>query len=409
MATKRLPFSRWWLVALAGLLMGVTGTYQFLWSSIRGPLGSTVGAGETTLGTVFTLFVLTQTIAQFPGGWIRDRWGPRVPTLLAMILLSGGFLGTAMASSPFELAVFYTVGGIGAGVGYTVAINTPVKWFKERQGLTTGFITMMFGGLSFILIPAVRTGSRTNLEHTLLALGALSGIITLSAAVVLRDPTSTESTDDSPVPNPRRTTTPSGHSTYDWHDIIRTWQFWMLYVVFIVVNGVGIMVIGKAVALAEALELSSAVATGSASLVAIADAVGVFVGSSASDRFGRERTTGVVLILSGLGLTGAVMAGVWGSGVAFIAFLGLAAFSRSPTFAIFPVLNAKYYGKRHSSTNYAILYTAKIWGAVIGGTVASALIISIGWIVTFLLGAGLVILAGLASFALRPPSNSHTE
>ncbi|WP_053948502.1 hypothetical protein [Halolamina sediminis] len=45
-----LPFSRWWLVAVGALAMGTAGTYQFVWSSIRGPLGTQVGASEATLG-----------------------------------------------------------------------------------------------------------------------------------------------------------------------------------------------------------------------------------------------------------------------------------------------------------------------------------------------------------------------
>ena len=62
----RLPFSRWWLVVAGALSLGVAGLYQFAWSSIRGPLGVQVGASETALGTVFTVFVVFQTATQFP-------------------------------------------------------------------------------------------------------------------------------------------------------------------------------------------------------------------------------------------------------------------------------------------------------------------------------------------------------
>lgn len=44
-----------------------------------------------------------------------------------------------------------------------------------------------------------------------------------------------------------------------------------------------------------------------------------------------------------------------------------------PAFAIFPILVSEYYGERHSPTSYAALSTAKIFGAVLGGAVASSL------------------------------------
>ncbi|MFC6974361.1 hypothetical protein ACFQL1_06345 [Halomicroarcula sp. GCM10025709] len=87
---RPLPFSRWWLVVSAAFAMGIAGTFQFVWSSIRGPLGAQVGATETTVGTLFTVVIATQTLSQFPAGWVRDRYGPRLPTAVGGILMAGG-------------------------------------------------------------------------------------------------------------------------------------------------------------------------------------------------------------------------------------------------------------------------------------------------------------------------------
>lgn len=402
MARDGLPFSRWWLVVVASLLMGAAGIFQFLWSSIRGPLGAAVGASEPALGSVFTLFVVALTLSQFPAGWVRDRYGPRIPLVVGAFLMAGGLLWTANARSPAELAAAYTLGGVGAGIAYTVAVNTPVKWFDERRGLATGVVVMSFGGLSFLLIPSARRGVVDDLSGTLLALGALAGVTALIAAVALRDPTAPAGEPDERDSTVVSAPISSG-TMYTWRETVRTWQFWLLYLVFIVVNGIGVMVIGKSVAFAAALELSAAVATGSASLIAIADAAGVLVGSAASDRFGRERTAGAALALTGVGLAGAIAVGSVGQGLTFVVLLGVAAFFRSPAFAIFPVLVGEYYGERYSSTNYAALYTSKIWGAVLGGAVASLLVVSLGWTPTFFLAAAVALAAGLATFLLRPP------
>ncbi|MDZ7702609.1 MAG: MFS transporter [Halobacteriales archaeon] len=224
------------------------------------------------------------------------------------------------------------------------------------------------------------------------------------AAVVIRDPPRLRAGVEADTGEDEAAVEDGGSGrTYRWHETVRTWQFWLLYAVFVALTGVGLMVIGKAVALATALELSAAAATGSASVIALADSAGILVGGAVSDRFRREHTAGAALALTGIALAGAVALGVRGSAVGFVALLGAAAFFRSPAFAIFPVLVGEYYGQRHSSTNYAALFTAKLWGGLLGGTVASTLVVGLGWSETFLVAAGVAVVAGLATLALGPP------
>lgn len=120
---RSLLFSRWTLVAVSALVMGAAGSYEFVWSSVRGPLGSQVGASETTLGSLFTLLIVAQTLSQFPAGWIRDRRGPKIPLLAGAGLLAGGYAGLSVAPTPAMAAVAVLIGGTGAGTVYTVTVN----------------------------------------------------------------------------------------------------------------------------------------------------------------------------------------------------------------------------------------------------------------------------------------------
>jgi len=403
--TSTLPFSRWWLVIAGAVAMGTGGVYQFAWSSIRGPLGAQIGAGETALGTVFTVFVVFQTVSQFPAGWVRDRYGPRWPLAVGALLLAAGYLGTASAAGAPLVYLAYAVGGMGAGIGYTVAMNTPVKWFDDHRGLATGVVGMTYGGASFLLIPAIRRGVTTQFEPTLLALAAGSGIAVAIAAIVLRDPPGMALRGDGAGGESgwSEATSPDDHDrAYTWRETLRTWQFWLLYAVFVVVNGVGLMLIGKAVTYAQQFGLAAAVATAGASAIAVSDAAGVLGGGWLSDRLGPIRTVAGSLVLCGLVLGGSVLAGSAGIGPAFVLLVGAAAFFRSPSFAVFPALVGTYYGEAHSSTNYALLYSAKLWGGVFGGTIASGLVVSLGWAETFGLGAALLVAAGLATTLVRP-------
>jgi OFA family oxalate/formate antiporter-like MFS transporter len=86
-----------------------------------------------------------------------------------------------------------------------------------------------------------------------------------------------------------------------------------------------------------------------------------------------------------------------------------AMFFSSPLYVYFPAIVADYYGAKHSSSNYAALYTAKVGGGVFAGTVTGFLVTAFGWISTFALGGALALGAGLAAFALRPPAGARSD
>lgn len=76
-AREILGFSRWWQIVAAVVMMALVSPYQYVWSSIRGPLANDLGISLPALGFVFTLYVIFQSGSQFPVGWVRDRRGPR--------------------------------------------------------------------------------------------------------------------------------------------------------------------------------------------------------------------------------------------------------------------------------------------------------------------------------------------
>lgn len=402
MSRKELFFSPWWLVLAAAVAMGSAGLYQFTWSSLRVPLGIRFGASKASLGTVFTLFIVFQTLSQVPLGWVRDQYGPRWPLIGGGLCLMFGFALSAVASGVYAVYLAYCFGGIGAGTTYTVCINTAIKWFNARRGLATGLISSMYGAVSFLAIPFIRESVRTNLGGTLLVLSAVAGVGVFLAVPVLRDPIRVDYDSDSKEQTPQ----PAIERQYHLRAMLRTWQFWLMYVVFVVSSGVSLMVVSKAVSFATQFKLSAATATGSASLIALADATGILASGALSDRLGRVTTSTVSLICSGLALACAVVAAEAGMGIAVIVALAMMVFLRSPVFSVFPPLVGDYFGSARSSTNFALLYSGKLWAGVGGGVMASSFIDTVGWSATFLGGAVLVILAGLATSFLTEPNSS---
>ncbi|MFB6165935.1 MAG: MFS transporter [Haloarculaceae archaeon] len=418
----RLPSRRWHYVVAAAAAMGVAGTYQFVWSSIRLELGARLVASEASLGTVFTVFVVAQTLSQFPAGRFRDRNGPRLPMAVGALLLAVGYGGTAVATEIWQVYVAYAVGGVGAGAVYTVAVNTPIKWFTDRRGLATGVVTMAYGGVSVLFIPVVRGGLAADFTATLLATAAVTTGVALVAAIVLRDPeresdgetattpsTADGTNDGTDGPEEDETNSPETNGAdiadeggHTWRETIRTWQFWVLYALMVVVHAVGLMIIGKAVDFADQFGLPAAVVTAAASVLALSDSLGIVVIGGLSDRLGRERTVAATVTISGVAIAATVWAGNAGRGLLFVGLLGAAAFFRSPVFSVLPALVGDYYGRAHSSQNNALLYTAKVWGGIGGGVAASLLISAVGWSTAFLIGAAAMSGVGLFTLSLRP-------
>jgi OFA family oxalate/formate antiporter-like MFS transporter len=112
--------SWWWQIVAAVTATALVSSYQYVWSSIRGPLARDLGLSLLALGLVFTLFVLFQSGSQFPAGWLRDRYDPRVLTLSAGVLAGGGYLGLAHVTRLWQIYALYSLGAIGVGIGALV-------------------------------------------------------------------------------------------------------------------------------------------------------------------------------------------------------------------------------------------------------------------------------------------------
>ena len=448
-AKRILGYSRWWQIAAAAVMMALVSPYQYVWTAIEGPLAAQLDASLSVLGFVFTTFVVLMALVQFPAGWWRDRHGPRAVTFAAGLLAGGGYFALGFATEIWHVYLAYAIGSLGVGMVYTVAVNTAIKWVPDRRGLTTGIGTMAFAAGSAAFVPYVRWAVADGaLADALSNMGLLIAIGIVVGTFVLTDPPnewhrtvgaigrangpeesgsadsndrdrSTDdtnrdrSTDDT---NRDRSTDDASdgqlsndasgeaiHRQFTWREMIRTWQFWVMYFMFFAVSAAGLMITARVILYAEQAGLTAAVATVAATLLPIASGGGRLIVGGLSDRFDRERITAVSFLTCGVGTIAVVLFAGLGSGVGYVLSVAIAVFFWSSQFSLFPSLVGDYYGAKYSSANYSIVYSGKMWGGVFGGGVVGWLVVTIGWDVTFLLGGVLALAAGVAGFLLRPP------
>jgi OFA family oxalate/formate antiporter-like MFS transporter len=416
-AKQELGFSRWWQIVAAVVMMGLISPYQYVWTSIEGPLSQALNVEQAAIGLVFTLFVIFQAGSQVPVGWWRDRHGPRGLTLLAGILAGGGYLGLAVATSVWQLYLFYSLGAIGVGIVYTVAVNTALKWFPDRRGLTTGLGTMAFAAGSALVVGyVIENATPTGYSEVLTNMGLVIGVGILVGALVLRDPPkdwlddaeATAGQGASEKGAESSASTDGGVSAYSNRqyrskEMLRTWQFWLMYGMFVGVSAAGLMLTAKIVQFAQYFELTEDIVILSATALPIAGGVGRLVMGWLSDRVDRERAMFTSFTLCGLGLFAVTYLGASGFEYAFIGAVAVATFFWSPQYTLFPSVVGDYYGTEHSSANYAYLYTGKMWGGLFGGAVAGFLVSTTSWTTTFTIGGALAVLAGVAALVLHEP------
>ncbi len=400
-----LGFSRWWLLAAAAVMMAAVSPYQYVWSSIEGPIAERLDIALPALGAVFSLYVVFQSISQMPAGWWRDRRGPRLPLVVAALLAGGGYIGLAYAETLWQLYLLYSIGAVGVGIVYTIAVNTAVKWFPDRTGLTTGIGTMAFAAGSMLVVPYVRANATVEGYGTVLwTVGVAILVLVLGGALVLRDPPAGWDSEDA-----ESATDSSADRTYTTGEMLRTWQFWLLYAMFIAIAGADLIVIANIVGFAEQFGFAAIVATVSATLLPAASGGSRIILGEIYDRFDRRYVMAGSFLLAGLFRVLLVWAGQAALSGVFVGAVVGAMFFSSPLYVFFPSVIAEYYGTAHSSSNYAVAYTAKIGGGVLAGTGAGLLIAWLGWSSTFLVGAGLAVAAAVGAVALRPPGATDTS
>lgn len=334
---------------------------------------------------------------------VADRHGPRRLTLIAGILAGGSYYLLASATEVWQLYVLYSLGAIGVGIVYTVAVNTALKWFPDRKGLTTGIGTMAFAGGAAFFVPFVRANATVNAYGDVLrVMGGIIGACILLAGSVLRDPPREWFEDEESEGKSAEQSAVTGPS-YTWQEVLQTWQFWLMYAMFIAVSGAGLMLTAKIVSFAQQMEMTALTATASATLLPIAGGIGRLILGELSDRVHRRKAMAVSFTLCGIGLLAVVWFGQLGTSLGFLAAVVIATFFWSPQYTLFPSVVADYYGEAHSSANYALLYSGKMWGGVFGGTVAGWLVVATGWSIAFVVGGVLAMLAGMAALVLKPP------
>jgi MFS family permease len=303
------------------------------------------------------------------------------------------------------------IGGLGNGMAYITPVATVTKWFPDKRGLASGMVVMGFGLGAFIYgfvlkaIPGFVTLSKhagafadaraaaikagTPFDPTQFALtpadiGALTTVLIASgivyaivggiAASLLRNPPAGYSVGGAVA------AAASHQGSYTPGQVLRTPQFYILWLMLFVNVVAGILVVSNAVPIIreliskgvtdpDAIKALTGTAISAYAFVAVFNGLGRFFWGAVSDRIGRNYTW--VCIYAAQAVIFFLLPNFHSVALVLIAFaIILACYGGG--FGTMPSFNADYFGTKYLGQNYGFIITA--WGVagLVGPYIAGA-------------------------------------
>ena len=392
--------NRWFQLVASVVVMIMIANLQYAWTLFVKPLQTGTGWKLSDIQWAFTLFILFQTWVQPTQGWLIDRMGPRVFISIAGVLCGIGWGGLGYASSLPMLYTLYVLAGIGAALVYGGSIGSALKWFTDRRGLASGIIAAGFGGGTALFIPVIAWMlTHQGYKATFLWTGIFQGLVILIVAQFLRHPAAPAAQAGSAQIAAGPTVLRQSHFTTP--EMLRTPQFYLLYLAFVLMATGGLLVTANAGPMAQSWGIPASALALATSLNALANGASRVSWGWISDRMGRERAMGTAFALQALCLFLVLTLGRL-SGTLFTVTLVLTFFTWGETFSLFPSILGDYFGTRHATSNYGLLYSAKGVASIIGGGVAALLYESFGsWSALLYGSAAFALVASAIVFGLR--------
>lgn len=385
-------FNRGWIVVAAGLGINLMFGVLYTWSIFSATLSATYQWSGLQASLPYTVAIAMFALVMLVGGKLQDLFGPRLVATMGGVLTGAGLvLSSVFPTLTGVILCFGVLTGAGIGMGYSATTPAAIKWFPPaRKGLITGIVVTGFGLASLYIAPLTKALiAEYGVFATFKILGIGFGMLIVALAQFLSVPKATAVA-----------AAATSARDYTWREMLKTPQFYLLWLMFLAGSMTGLMLIGH---LAKIATLQTGVNLGVTlvAMIAIANALGRPVAGFVSDRIGRGRTMAILYLLQGVTL---LMFSSFDSFATILAGSMLITFSYGAMLAVYPSAVGDFYGTRNIGFNYAILFTA--WGvAGVSGPLAAGWILDRtgGYGAAFLITAVLCFFAAGLGLLVKPP------
>ncbi|MFC2154033.1 OFA family MFS transporter [Candidatus Altiarchaeota archaeon] len=394
-------FNRW-IVVVGALIIQMCLGVLYSWSVFLKPLMALFEWSKTDASIAYSLSLATFAVVMVFAGFWQDKKGPRLVASVGGVVMGLGFLLASKTTSLTWLYLSYGVlGGAGVGLAYVCPIAACVKWFPDKRGLISGLAVAGFGAGSLVFAPlAAKLIVSVGVLSTFFYLGVIFIIAVVLGAQLLRNPP------EGYVPE--GWSPPTGKDgkksvcDHSWREMLKTRQFYLMWLMFCFAALAGLMVIGHLAAFGKESGLDAETAAAAVGVLAIFNGAGRIVWGAISDKIGRTRTLLSMYLINGLIMLLLIKMG--GSFITLAAASAVIGFCFGGNFSMFPSLTADYFGTKHVGINYGWVFTSYgiggLAGPILGARVYDA---TQSYEMAFITAGVLCFIAAGMSFLTKPP------
>ncbi|SMY33506.1 L-lactate MFS transporter [Photobacterium andalusiense] len=359
-------FDRAMQILVAGFCINLCMGILYAWSVFKKALVVDLGWSNADASLPYTVAIITFALSLLVAGILQDRMGPRRVLILGTVMVGLGMIISSFATTPMMLVLtFGIMTGSGIGFGYACLSPSAMKWFHpSKKGLVNGLIAAGFGLAAVYLAPLTSALiAEYGINTSFLVLGVAVLVIAVPLAFTINNPPA-DYVPEAPAGYKAKSDKPVD---INWRGMLKTPQFYSLWVMYAFASAAGLMIIGNITSIAA----TQANITDAAYLVvilAIFNSGGRVVAGILSDKIGGVKTLMIAFVMQGINM---VMFATFNSEFTLIIGAAVAGVGYGTLLAVFPSIIADFYGLKNYGANYGVLYTA--WGVsgFIGPVVAA--------------------------------------
>lgn len=371
-----------WLILIAAIITNTALGAGYAWSVFQTALfevNPEWTLSETSLA--FSISFAMVPLAMIICGPIVDKYGGKLIVFISGLLFGIGMFTTGFVSTiPMLYLTYGLILGLGIGAGYGTATALTVKWFPDKKGLAGGLTAAGFGAGSIILAPiATSMIDSMGVSSTFRVLGIVLLIVICGASLFMKTPPA--------KPVTERTIAETDKT---FKEMLKEFDFWILWAVYTFAATSGMMIIGHAANLAEFYTLGAGALI--VMIVGLANTLGRVFWRSVSDKIGRYKTIVAMFIVSGLGLLLLDFTETLGAALDIVDLV-FVALSLGGFLGSFPGITAENWGSSKSAANYGWMFTAYGIAAILGPSIASTIRESTGsYSMALIISTGMAVL-----------------
>ncbi|QEO46779.1 oxalate:formate antiporter [Vibrio tarriae] len=356
-------------ILLAGFCINLCLGILYAWSVFNKALVTDFGWSAADASSPYAIATIAFSVCLLVAGILQDRMGPRNILILGTTLTGLGMIASGFASSVLMLNLtFGVMTGAGIGFGYACLSPSAMKWFHpSKKGMVNGLIAAGFGLAAIYLAPLTSALiTHLGIQTSFMILGAGVLVIAVPLACTINNPPAGYVPAEPKLKAGQEAKVVAKVANLSWKAMLKTPQFYALWLMYALAASVGLMIIGNITNIASVqANLPNAVYL--ASILAIFNSGGRIAAGILSDKIGGVRTLLLAFLLQGGNM---VLFATFDSEFTLIIGTAIAAVGYGTLLAVFPSITAEFYGLKNYGTNYGVLYTS--WG--IGGAIGAAVV-----------------------------------